>query len=695
MIKEESRGVPFLVSLCVSYHVVYYTLKDAERKTKMAENKKTFYITTPIYYPSGKLTIGNAYTTVAADTMTRYKKSQGYDTFFLTGTDEHGLKIEQKAAAKGIKPQEFVDEMAASYKKLWKMLDIDYDKFIRTTDEEHVKAVQKIFEKLLKQGDIYLGEYQGWYSVEDEEYFTESQLAEVYKDDNGKVIGGKAPSGHEVKLIKEPSYFFRMSKYADRLLQYYKDHPDFILPHSREKEMINNFIKPGLEDLSVTRTSVDWGIKVPSDPKHVVYVWIDALSNYITALGYGSDNDELFKKYWPADVHLVGKEIVRFHTIYWPIMLMALDLPLPKQIFGHGWVLMKDGKMSKSKGNAVYPEMIVERYGLDALRYYLMRAIPFGSDGVFSPEDFVERVNYDLANDLGNLLNRTVSMINQYQDGLVAPISADQDEFGEDLKKTAEEAIEQYRVQMDELHFSQALDSVWKLISRANKYIDETTPWVLNKEGKKEELSRVMTNLAESLRLVALLISPVMTESPVKMFNQLGLSMDDSKATELAWESYGWNSKVVEKPTPIFPRLKNDEEIKYIKDQMAKAKPKKQTRSEQKTKKDPEITIDDFDKVKMMVGKVLSVEPVKGSKKLLAFKLDFGEAEPRQILSGIATFYPDYEKLVGKKLIAVTNLKPRKMLGHLSQGMLLSSEKGGEVKLAIVGDEHEVGALLG
>lgn len=662
----------------------------------MAE-KKTYYITTPIYYPSGKLTIGNAYTTIAADTMARYKRAQGYDTFFLTGTDEHGLKIEQKAEAKGIKPQQFVDDMAASYKKLWKMLDISYDKFIRTTDEEHVKAVQKIFERLLKQGDIYLGEYQGWYSVEDEEYFTESQLAEVYKDDNGKVIGGKAPSGHEVKLIKEPSYFFRMSKYADRLLDYYNEHPEFILPHSREKEMVNNFIKPGLEDLSVTRTTVNWGIPVPSDPKHVVYVWIDALSNYITALGYGSDNESLFEKYWPADVHLVGKEIVRFHTIYWPIMLMALGLPLPKQIFGHGWVLMKDGKMSKSKGNAVYPEMIVERYGLDALRYYLMREIPFGSDGIFTPEDFVERVNFDLANDLGNLLNRTVSMINQYQDGMVAPVTETEDEFAKSLRETAQATIDNYYQKMDQLHFSQALDEIWKLISRANKYIDETTPWVLNKEGKKEELSRVMSNLAESLRLVALLIQPVMTESPAKMFAQLGLDLDNEEANVLEWGGYSWDTKVTEKPTPIFPRLKNDEEVKYIKEQMAKAKPKKATRSQQKEaqKEAKAITIDDFDKVEMKVGQILNVEPVKGSNKLLAFKLDFGEAEPRQILSGIAKFYPDYEDLVGKKVIAVTNLKPRKMLGHLSQGMLLSSEKDGKIKLSLVGDEHEVGAILG
>ena len=658
----------------------------------MAE-KKTFYITTPIYYPSGKLTIGNAYTTIAADTMARYKRSQGYDTFFLTGTDEHGLKIEQKAEEQGVKPQEFVDKMANSYKKLWKSLDIEYDKFIRTTDAEHVKAVQQIFEKLLKKGDIYLGEYTGWYSVEDEEYFTESQLAEVYKDDNGNVIGGKAPSGHEVRLVKEPSYFFKMSKYADRLVKYYKDHPDFILPHSREKEMINNFIKPGLEDLSVTRTTVDWGIPVPSDPKHVVYVWIDALSNYITALGYGSDDDSLFKKYWPADVHLVGKEIVRFHTIYWPIMLMALDLPLPKHIIGHGWVLMKNGKMSKSKGNAVYPESLTSRYGVDPLRYYLMRALPFGADGIFTPEDFIERINYDLANDLGNLLNRTVSMINQYQDGQVAPVPVAQDKFGKDLQDTAAKVISEYREQMDALHFSQALDSIWKLVARANKYIDETTPWVLNKENKTEELSHVMSNLAESLRLIAIMIYPVMTETAPNIYAQLGLNWEDEDQKNLEFGDFAWNTKVVEKPKPIFPRLKAEEEVKYIKAEMAKAKPKKTTRSEQK--KGNEITIDDFDKVKIQVGQILAVEPVKGSNKLLLFKLDFGDGQERQILSGIRKFYPDASELLDKKVLAVTNLKPRKMLGLESQGMLLSSEKNGEVKLAIVGDEHANGAELG
>ena len=424
----------------------------------MAE-KETFYITTPIYYPSGKLHIGNSYTTIACDAVARYKRLMGFDVFYLTGVDEHGQKIEKKAEELGVDPQEYVDKMAADVKKLWKTLDISYDKFIRTTDDYHKKAVQKIFQQLLDQGDIYLGEYEGWYSVSDEEYFTETQLAEVYRDEEGHVIGGKAPSGHEVELVKESSYFFRMSKYADRLVQYYDEHPEFIQPESRKNEMINNFIKPGLEDLAVSRTTFKWGIPVTASPEHVVYVWIDALSNYITALGYGSDDDSLFQKYWPADVHMVGKEIVRFHTIYWPIMLMALDLPLPKKIFGHGWLMMKDGKMSKSKGNVVYPEMLVERYSLDALRYYLLRAVPFGSDGVFTPEDFVSRVNYDLANDLGNLLNRTIAMINKYCEGIVPKYASKVTPYDSELSTTAANVVGRYHEAMDKMECQSSL--VW------------------------------------------------------------------------------------------------------------------------------------------------------------------------------------------------------------------------------------------
>ncbi|MCT3532392.1 methionine--tRNA ligase [Latilactobacillus curvatus] len=681
----------------------------------MAETKPTFYVTTPIYYPSGKLTIGNSYTTIAADVIARYKRLMGFDVFFLTGTDEHGLKIEQKAAEKHLAPQEYVDGMAKDIKALWQTLEISNDKFIRTTDEYHVKAVQKIFDKLLAQGDIYLGKYEGWYSVSDEEYFTESQLAEVYKDDDGNVIGGKAPSGHEVQRVAEETYKFKMSKYADRLLAYYEEHPDFIEPASRRNEMINNFIKPGLEDLSVSRISFDWGIHVSSNPKHVVYVWLDALSNYITALGYGSDNDELFNKYWPADVHLVGKEIVRFHTIYWPIFLMALDLPLPKQIFGHGWLLMKDGKMSKSKGNVVYPEMLVERYGLDALRYYLMRAIPFGNDGTFTPEDFVSRINYDLANDLGNLLNRTVAMINKYDNGAVPAYQADVTPFDADLQKTATETIEQYTSLMDQLKFSDALDTVWQLISRANKYIDETEPWVLAKDdSRKAELDSVLAHLAESLRIVALLLQPVMTHALRDMFAQLGLDFDQVAQRELVYGTFPANIQVVAKGTPIFPRLDLDEEVAYIKDQMGQAQKAglvnekvkaKQQAAEAKAEFDPKATtlvsekdaikFEDFDQTEIRVAEIKAVAKVEGADKLLKFRLDAGDQGDRQIVSGIAEFYPDYEALVGKKVLAVTNLKPRKLRGELSQGMLLSAEHDGQVELAVVPNNLVNGSQIG
>ena len=681
----------------------------------MAETKPTFYVTTPIYYPSGKLTIGNSYTTIAADVIARYKRLMGFDVFFLTGTDEHGLKIEQKAAEKHLAPQEYVDGMAKDIKALWQTLEISNDKFIRTTDEYHVKAVQKIFDKLLAQGDIYLGKYEGWYSVSDEEYFTESQLAEVYKDDDGNVIGGKAPSGHEVQRVAEETYKFKMSKYADRLLAYYEEHPDFIEPASRRNEMINNFIKPGLEDLSVSRISFAWGIHVSSNPKHVVFVWLEALSNYITALGYGSDNDELFNKYWPADVHLVGKEIVRFHTIYWPIFLMALDLPLPKQIFGHGWLLMKDGKMSKSKGNVVYPEMLVERYGLDALRYYLMRAIPFGNDGTFTPEDFVSRINYDLANDLGNLLNRTIAMINKYDNGAVPAYQADVTPFDADLQKTAAQTIEQYTSLMDQLKFSDALDTVWQLISRANKYIDETEPWVLAKDdSRKAELDSVLAHLAESLRIVALLLQPVMTHAPRDMFAQLGLDFDQVAQRELVYGTFLANIQVVAKGTPIFPRLDLDEEVAYIKDQMGQAQKAglvnekvkaKQQAAEAKAEFDPKATtlvsekdaikFEDFDQTEIRVAEIKAVAKVEGADKLLKFRLDAGDQGDRQIVSGIAEFYPDYEALVGKKVLAVTNLKPRKLRGELSQGMLLSAEHDGQVELAVVPNNLVNGSQIG
>ncbi|WP_390407813.1 methionine--tRNA ligase [Lacticaseibacillus jixiensis] len=656
--------------------------------------KPTFYVTTPIYYPSGKLHIGNAYSTIAADVIARYKRLMGYDVFFLTGTDEHGLKIEQKADALGITPQAYVDGMVAQIKSLWKLLEITNDKFIRTTDEEHVKAVQKIVERLIKQGDVYLGEYTGWYSVEDEEYFTEPQLAEVYRDQDGKVIGGKAPSGHEVQLVKEESYFFRMSKYADRLLKYYDEHPDFIQPVSRKKEMINNFIKPGLEDLAMSRTSFNWGVPVPENPKHVVYVWVDALLNYITALGYGSENHDLFDKYWPADIQLIGKEIVRFHTIYWPIMLMALGLPIPKKIYGHGWLVMKDGKMSKSKGNAIYPEMLVERYGLDALRYYLMRAIPFGSDGIFTPEDFIDRINFDLANDLGNLLNRTIAMINKYCGGKVPALASGVTPFDQDLEQTAADVIGAYNGLMDNLQFTDAMDTTWKLVARANKYIDETEPWNLAKDpAKADQLASVMAHLAESLRLIALLIQPVMTHAPKQIFGQLGFDDQDEAQETLEWGKLPAGVQVIAQGTPIFPRLDAEAEVAWIKAQMTPPKAKATVKDEDRK---PEIDFNAFDKSEIRVAEILQVEKVKGADKLLKFTLDAGDEGTRQILSGIAKYYPHFEELKGKKVMAVVNLKPRKLRGEMSEGMLLSSEDSkGKVTLVIVPNEIENGSLIG
>lgn len=674
----------------------------------MAESKPTFYITTPIYYPSGKLHIGNSYTTIACDAEARFKRAMGYDVFFLTGTDEHGLKIEQKAEQLDMSPKDYVDKMAASIKQLWKKLEISNTKFIRTTDDYHEKAVADIFQKLLDKGDIYLGEYTGWYSVSDEEYFTESQLAEVYRDENGQVTGGKAPSGHEVQLVHEQSYFFKMSKYADWLLQYYKDHPDFIQPATRMNEMIKNFIEPGLEDLAVSRTTFTWGVPVKSDPKHVVYVWIDALTNYITALGYDGQDDSNFKKYWPANVQMVGKEIVRFHTIYWPIILHALGLPLPKTVYGHGWLLMKDGKMSKSKGNVIYPETLVDRYGLDALRYYLLRAMPYANDGLFTPEDFIDRLNFDLANDLGNLLNRTVSMINKYDDGVLPAYKAGVNDADEELEDTAESVIASYKQMMNDLHFSDALAEAWKLVAQTNKYIDQTEPWNLAKNpDDKEKLDAVMSHLAAGLRVIAELISPVMTHAPKEIFVQLGIK-EEINLENLQFADVPAGVKAVAKGTPIFPRVEVDDEVDYIKQQMTKtdkAKGRAAMKEAAEADFDPEETnlnltkkevrFEAFEKIELKVAEIKDVNRVEGADKLLQFRLDAGDDGDRQILSGIAEWYPDYKKLVGKKVIIVSNLKPRKMRGQVSQGMLLSVEhKDGNVELVTVGSHLENGVTL-